>query len=98
MRPSLLMGILSPIPACGLCPVVSVQPGRQLLFALPGVFVGISVSPLAQAGPDEALDLAVGLGRVWLGVDVAQTEPLAGCAESEGLSSRSPYRSSRARR
>src|SRR5271156_4097694 len=46
--------------------------------------IGLSVSPLAQTGLDEALGLAVGFRRVGLGADVFEAEPLAQPAEGEG--------------
>ncbi len=45
-------------------PVVVVEEGVEAFGALVGVGVGVSVSPLAQRGLDEALGFAVGLGSV----------------------------------
>src|ERR1700692_4097164 len=47
--------------------------------------IGLSVSPFAQTGLDEALGLAVGFWSVGLGADVFEAEPLAELAEGEGL-------------
>src|SRR5436190_3793384 len=44
--------------------VVAMEPMDQLSGALIGVVVGTRVSPFAQRGLDEALGLAIGLGRV----------------------------------
>lgn len=48
--------------------------------ALRGV-VGSGIGPFAQGGVDEALSLSVGSGRVGLGEDVLNAEPLAGLTE-----------------
>src|SRR3954454_25283021 len=62
-------------------PVVSVQPDRQRGSAVVRGWVGLSVGPFAQGGLDEALGLAVCLGRIGLGPDVCETEIAAGGAE-----------------
>src|SRR3954470_14093558 len=62
-------------------PVVSVQPDRQRSGAVIRGWVGLSVGPFAQGGLDEALGLAVRLGRIRLGPDVLETELAAGRAE-----------------
>ena len=61
--------------------VVVAQPARQVGGAGVGAAVRQGVGPLAQQGLDEALGLAVGLGRVGPGADVAQAEQPAGLAE-----------------
>src|SRR5215467_8016044 len=66
-------------------PIVAMQPGRQLVFSLARVFIGLGVGPFAQAGLDESLDLAIGLGCVGLGADVPQGEALAGGSEGKGF-------------
>src|SRR5581483_11841275 len=43
------------------------------------------VSPFSQAGLDEALGLAIGLGRVGLSADVLEAKRLAGVAEGVGF-------------
>src|SRR3954465_12382767 len=65
-------------------PVVSVQPDRQRSGAVVRGWVGLSVGPFAQGGLDEALGLAVRLGRIRLGPDVLETEIAAGAAEGLG--------------
>src|SRR3954466_4765028 len=65
-------------------PVVSVQPDRQRSGAVIRGWVGLSVGPFAQGGLDEALGLAVCLGRIGLGPDVLETEIAAGAAEGLG--------------
>src|SRR3954463_6222909 len=65
-------------------PVVSVQPERQRSGAVVRGWVGLSVGPFAQGGLDEALGLAVCLGRIRLGPDVLETEIAAGAAEGLG--------------
>jgi hypothetical protein len=54
------------------------------LLSLLRVFVGVGISPLAQAGLNEALDLAVSLWRIGLGANVPETETLTGSAEGKG--------------
>src|SRR3954452_6815828 len=49
-----------------------------------GGTVGLSVGPFAQGGLDEALGLAVCLGRIGLGPDVLEAELAAGAAEGLG--------------
>src|SRR3954451_20367349 len=65
-------------------PVVWVQPDRQRSGAVIRGGVGLSVGPFAQGGLDEALGLAVGLGRIGLGPDVLETEIATGRAEGLG--------------
>src|SRR3954447_15998113 len=65
-------------------PVVSVQPDRQRSGSVIRGGVGLSVGPFAQGGLDEALGLAVCLGRIGLGPDVLETEIAAGAAEGLG--------------
>src|SRR3954468_13049500 len=65
-------------------PVVSVQPDRQRSGAVIRGGVGLSVGPFAQGGLDEALSLAVCLGRIGLGPDVLETEIAAGGAKRLG--------------
>src|SRR3982751_454702 len=69
-------------------PVVSVQPDRQRSSAVVRGGVGLSVGPFAQGGLDEALGLAVCLGRIGLGPDVLETEIAAGPAEGLGAIAR----------
>src|SRR3954467_1805908 len=64
-------------------PVVAVQPERQCGGTVVRGWVGLSVGPFTQGGLDEALSLAVCLGRIGLGPDVLETEIAAG--EAEGL-------------
>jgi hypothetical protein len=45
--------------------------------------IGLRVGPLAQTSLDEALGLAVGLGRIGFGPDVFEAEPLAEPAEGK---------------
>ena len=54
------------------------------MLSLLRVFVGVGISPLAQAGLNEALDLAVSLWRIGLGANVPETETLTGSAEGKG--------------
>jgi hypothetical protein len=61
--------------------VVVVQPDRQLAAPVGGGAVGHGIGPVLEHGLDEALGLAVGLGRVGPGPQVAQAERLAGLAE-----------------
>src|SRR4051812_41819699 len=65
-------------------PVVSVQPDRRRGGAVVRGWVGLNVGPFAQGGLDEALGLAVRLGRIRLGPDVLETEIAAGLAEGLG--------------
>src|SRR3954469_12472984 len=65
-------------------PVVSVQPERQRSGAVVRGWIGLSVGPFAQSGLDEALSLAVCLGRIRLGPDVLEAEIAAGAAEGLG--------------
>src|SRR3954453_16225334 len=65
-------------------PVVAVQPERQCGGTVVRGWVGLSVGPFAQGGLDEALSLAVCLGRIGLSSDVLEAEIAAGAAE--GLS------------
>src|SRR5215472_5531708 len=66
-------------------PVVSMQPSRELASAVTRVLIGLGIGPFSQTGLDEALDLAVGFGRIRLGANVAQAEALASRAEGDGL-------------
>src|SRR6187455_3765416 len=45
--------------------------------------IGLRISPLAQASLDEALGLAVGLGRIGLGPNVFEAQPRAERAEGK---------------
>src|SRR4051812_15310951 len=65
-------------------PVVAVQPERQCGGSVVRSWVGLSVGPFAQGGLDEALSLAVCLGRIGLGSDVLEAEIAAGGAEGLG--------------
>src|SRR3982750_3835748 len=65
-------------------PVVSGQPDRQRGGAVVRGWVGLSIGPFAQSSLDEALGLAVCLGRIRLGPDVLETEIAAGAAEGLG--------------
>ncbi len=65
-------------------PVVSVQPDRQRSGAVVRGWVGLSVGPFAQGGLDDALGLAVCLGRIGLGPDVLEAEITASGAEDLG--------------
>lgn len=52
--------------------VVVVEEERETLCALSGV--GVSISPFAQGGLNEALGLAIGFGRIGFGEAVLETE------------------------
>src|SRR5271165_1781561 len=65
-------------------PVVAVEPSGEFGGALVWGVVGAAVSPFAQAGLDEALGLAVGLGRVGLGADGLEAKHFAGPRERFG--------------
>ena len=62
-------------------PIVSMQPGDQFFRSLIGGVVGVGIGPFTQSGLDEALGLAIGLGRVWPGEDLAEGEAFASSAE-----------------
>jgi hypothetical protein len=47
-----------------------------------GVLISARISPFAQCSLDEALSLAIGLGRVGPGEDLAQAQTGAGCPKS----------------
>jgi hypothetical protein len=66
-------------------PVVAVKPSRQLVPSVARVFISVSISPFAQAGLDEALSLAVGLGCIGLGANVAKAETFTCSTEGEGV-------------
>ena len=66
-------------------PIVGVGPRLELLGSLGGGGVGACVGPFPQRGLDEALGLAVGLGRVEPGSDVLEPEPSAGAIEGKGF-------------
>ena len=55
-------------------PVVTVEPGLEMLLAVRRVLVDGGVGPLAQAGLDEALGFAVGARGVGPGEDVFDTQ------------------------
>src|SRR5215207_5495159 len=61
------------------------EPGLELEGSLVGGVVGPGIGLLSERGLDEALGLAVGLGRVGLGSDVLELEPFAGAREGEGF-------------
>src|SRR5215469_17635066 len=69
-------------------PVVAVQPSWQLGRAFVRGVVGARISPLSQAGLNETLGLAIGLGRIGLGADVLEAEALAGLLEGKGFVAR----------
>jgi|2_EtaG_2_1085320.scaffolds.fasta_scaffold180959_1 hypothetical protein len=48
-------------------PVVLVQPDRELLSTLIGIFVGSGIGPLVQGGLDQPLGLVIGAWPVRLG-------------------------------
>ena len=60
------------------------EPERELLCALRGGFVDVSVGPLAQGSLDEAFGLAVGLRSKRSGVAMAETELDAAGVEGPG--------------
>src|SRR3954466_14746282 len=62
-------------------PIVLVQPDGQLGGSVGGVRIGLGVGPFAQRGLDEALGLAVCLGRIGLGPDVLEAVLAAGFAD-----------------
>jgi hypothetical protein len=59
----------------GAMPGIAVEPSGQRGGAFFRGAVRPGVSPLAQAGLDEALGLSVGLGRVGFGPQVLDFEP-----------------------
>ena len=63
-------------------PIVAMKPARQFGGAFLRSVVGAGVGPFTQARLNKALSLAIGLGRVWSGEDLPQTEALAGLSES----------------
>jgi hypothetical protein len=65
----------------GSASVVVGDPGVEAGGTLCGGGVGPGVGPVAQAGLDEALDLAVGARGVGPGADVAQARAGTGVAE-----------------
>ena len=73
--------------AMGTMPVVAMEPCGQLGGALVWAVIGLGVSPFPQGRLDEALGLAVGLGRVGLGADVVQAE-LGASRRRRGICSR----------
>src|SRR6267154_4351968 len=70
--------------AMGAMPVIAVKPNGQFGGAFVGRLVGCGVSPLTQAGLDEALGLSVGLGRVGFGSQVLDFEPAQGLGVAAG--------------
>lgn len=56
-------------------PVVTKEEGGEFASALVRRLVSFGVGPLAQRGLDEALDLAVGLGRVGPRALMADAKP-----------------------
>ena len=64
--------------------VVVGQEGRQPSGALGAVVPHPAVGPFAQAGLDESLGLAVGLGPIGPGVGVLDAQGLARCLEGLG--------------
>ena len=64
--------------------VVVAQPARQVGSAGIGAAIGQGVGPLAQQSLDEPFGLAIGLGRVRPGPDVAQAQQAACLAEQAG--------------
>jgi len=66
-------------------PIVTMEPSWQLGSAFFRGVVGLGISPFAQAGLDEALGLAVGLGRIGPGADVLEAKTLAGLRKAMDL-------------
>ena len=62
-------------------PIVAMEPVRQFCGSLIRALVGLSISPFAKRGLDEALGFAVGLGSIWPGEDLAKAEAFASCSE-----------------
>src|SRR4051812_35788962 len=69
----------------GSVPIVGVGPRLELARAVLRGGVGPGIGPFSEGGLDEALGLAVGLGRVGSGFDVLEFEPVAGAREGEGF-------------
>jgi hypothetical protein len=69
-------------------PVVAVKPEGEFGGAVFGRLVGSGVSPLAQAGLDEALGLSVGLWRVRFGSQMLDFEPAQGLGVAAGSKAR----------
>ena len=65
-------------------PVVIVEEGREAQRALVGMGVGVSVSPLAEGGLDEALGLAVSLRAIGAGETLLEAEGGDGGAHGTG--------------
>ncbi len=59
-------------------PVVTVEPGLEMLLAVGRVLIDGGVSPLAQAGLDKAFGFAVGARGVGSGEDVFDARAFAG--------------------
>jgi hypothetical protein len=79
-----VIGDLAARLAGGSLVVVVAQPSGQVGRAGVGAAVPQCVGPLAEQGLDEPLGLAVGVGRVRPGADVAHTQQPAGLAEQAG--------------
>src|SRR5215831_5271000 len=69
-------------------PVVAVKPSWQFGGSFFGSVVGLRISPLAKAGLNESLGLAVGLWRIGPGADVLEAEAPTGVLEGEGFVAR----------
>ena len=63
-------------------PVVLVNPRSQMAKAFGGVLVETGVGPLTYGSLDEALGLAIRLGRIWPSEDLAKAEAFASCSEA----------------
>ena len=63
-------------------PIVAMEPGYQLGGSLIGALIGSCIGSFANRGLDEALGLTVGVGRIWLGEDLARVQTGAGGPES----------------
>ena len=66
------------------CPVEPVKPSGEVRVSGLRCRIGEAVGPFAQEGLDEALGLAVGLGRVGSGEDVADAQPSQRLGEAAG--------------
>jgi hypothetical protein len=56
--------------------------GNESDYECHGVLVGLRISPFAKRGLDEALGLAVGLGRIRPSEDLAQAKAFASCSDA----------------
>lgn len=69
-------------------PIVHMGPDRQVLGAMVRGLAGAGVGPLAERGLDEALGLAVGLGRVGPGADMFEPRSRQAARKARALPGR----------